>query len=90
MKVKEWKHENVLPNGKFLSAGGSVEVTPGIKLSQPNGGCSLKGCRCSIGHWISINRGYDAKTKTVSGKTLYFDSHREMVAFAQMFIVYLS
>lgn len=79
MKIEHWTHENVLPDGICLS-GGKVDPNPGIRLSQPiSGGCGLEHCNCSAGHWLCINFGYNKKTKTVSGVTVYFDNHEEMI-----------
>lgn len=78
MRIEHWEYEDVMPDGKCLS-GGALEVKQNIKLSNSiNGGCSIKNCNCSDGHWMCINYGYNKENMTVSGTTIYFDDYKEM------------
>lgn len=80
MKIKTFKHENVLPNGTFANQNGAVEVKGVITMSKKNGGCGLKSCHCSDGHWITI-----VKPRTddgvVEGIRVEFDDMTEMQKF---------
>jgi hypothetical protein len=79
MTVKEWRHENVNSKG-MVKSGGGVSLKKGISSSVQNG-CTIKGCKCIKGHWISINLGYNLKDKSVSGFTLYFRTAKEYHEF---------
>ena len=77
MKIKTFRHENVLPNGTFADRDGAVEVSGKIVMSQNSGGCGLDTCNCSEGHWITI-----VKPRTsdgiVEGVSVKFDDMKEM------------
>lgn len=77
MKIESFKHENVLPNGTFSDKSGAVETNGKILMSPPDGGCTIEGCGCSKGHWLTI-----VKPRTedgvVEGMTVFFDNFAEM------------
>ncbi len=80
MKIEHWTHENVKPNGTFLYEDGAVNTKIGITMSHPvKGGCSIDNCHCSDGHWMCISFGYDKDNMKVSGVTVWFDNHLEMM-----------
>ncbi len=79
MTVKQWHHENVNSKGR-LKSGGGVSVKKRITFSSADG-CTIESCKCFKGSWICINSGYNAKTKSVSGVTLYFDNKKEYQEF---------
>ena len=85
MKVIKWIHENVMPNGVVIdnygNEDGAVGIAPEIKMSADEGGCSIKNCTCSDGHWIMIADGYNEESRTVEGMTVFFDNWGEMQLF---------
>ncbi len=80
MKIENVKHENVLPNGTFSDKAGAVEVNGKIVMSQNGGGCSLEGCSCSDGHWITIVKPL-TEEGIVEGVRVVFDNQLEMQKF---------
>ena len=77
MQIETFKYENVLSDGTFLEETGAVETKGKIIMSQKNGGCNLKGCKCSEGHWITI---VQPRTEDgiVEGIKMKFDNSKEM------------
>lgn len=80
MKIETFKHTNVLPNGTFKTKKGGVETEGRISRSAKNGGCGMKGCHCSDGHWITIIKPR-TKKGVVEGIKVKFDNKLEMEAF---------
>jgi len=80
MKIQTFKHTGVLPNGCFIDRAGGVETKGIIRMSQIDGGCSLKGCHCSDGHWLMVSAPR-TENGVVEGITIKFDSHAEMQSF---------
>ena len=80
MKIESFKYEGVKPDGTFIKGAGSIHTNGRIVMSETNGGCSLKGCNCSQGHWISI-----VKPRTEDGVVecvkVSFDNQAEMDLF---------
>ncbi len=80
MRIEHWKYERVEINGDVLDElgriCGNVVTKVSITVSDSEGGCDWKNCRCSDGHWICINFGYE--NSTVSGVTVYFNNWQEM------------
>ena len=76
MKFEKIRHENVTEDGTFTDKEGAVEVVGGIFLSSDNGGCCLRGCKCSEGHWmlILIPRTFEG---IVEGFKIQFDDKKE-------------
>jgi len=83
MKIVKFKHEGVKPDGTFYDGLGCVMVDGGINVSQPEGGCDIKTCTCSEGHWICIvaPRTDDG---VVEGITVHFDDAAEMHEYFQL------
>lgn len=83
MTVKRWTHSNVNSKG-LIKTGGGVNTTPGI-YSSIKDGCTLPGCKCIKTPWVAFNFGYDRKTKSVSGVTVYFTTEDELNSFIRNF-----
>ena len=81
MTVKSWTHENINKNG-IKKSGGRINTKKGIYSSELHA-CTLPFCKCIKGDWVSINFGYDAKKKAVSGITFYFDNTIEFDEFLE-------
>ena len=83
MKIEKWKYDNVRDNGDCIDDDGNiignVHVNKIISMSPDSGGCGLKGCHCSDGHWLMI--GFGLHDNQVSGLTVYFDNWGEMQLF---------
>lgn len=80
MKIETFRHTKVKPNGTFENKLGAVITEGGIRMSPDRGGCDLKGCRCSEGHWITIVKPRTAKG-VVEGTRVKFDNKAEMDEF---------
>lgn len=79
-EVTYYKHTGVKPDGTFEGKGGAVRTDSDISMSHPKGGCGLKGCGCSKGHWICIGKGR-TDDGVVEGKTVKFKSRKDMKSF---------
>ena len=79
-KIEKVIHEGVLPDGTFKNEPGAVVVNGSVRMSQKEGGCDVKKCKCSNGHWLSI-----VMPRTENGIveciSVTFDSQEEMNAF---------
>ena len=80
MKITKFKHVNVKPDGTFKDQRGAVITEGAIRMSQKGGGCDLKGCHCSDGHWLTIVKPR-TKKGVVEGTTVTFDDQEEMDVF---------
>ncbi len=80
MKIETFIHENVLPNGTFKDKLGAVEVNGSIRMSPKGGGCTIKTCHCSDGHWYmtALPR---TKKGVVAGTRIIFENQKEMDEF---------
>ena len=80
MKIFTYQHENVKQDGTFIDQPGSVVTEGRIMMSEEQGGCNIKTCHCSDGHWISIT---EPRTPQgiVKGVTVVFDDYAEMKRF---------
>jgi hypothetical protein len=56
-----------------------INLTGGISISHPLGGCGLEGCSCSPGHWISVI--CPLQDGKVRGTLFSFDTREELEAF---------
>jgi len=76
MKIKQFRYENVSPDGTLPNDGGAIGVNGGILNSMLI--CKNPKCHCSDGHWISIiaPRTEDG---VVEGIKIEFDSLEEML-----------
>jgi hypothetical protein len=83
VEVKFWTHGSVNRQG-MLKAGGGVNTTPGIYPSLKDG-CTLPECRCIKTPWVAFNFGYNRKTKSVSGVTVYFEDEAALNKFIRNF-----
>ncbi len=81
MKIEHWTHKNVKPDGTFFNEAGAIDITPGLRMSDDDGGCGLENCKCSEGHWLMVGFGYNAEERTVSGITVHFENYGEMQLF---------
>lgn len=79
MTIKNWTHQNVNAKG-VVKTGGSVITKQGIYTSLTHG-CTIPTCKCIKGFWVSVNFGFDKKSKCVSGITFYFDNEIEFNNF---------
>lgn len=80
--IEEYFYSNVNPDGTFDNEPGAVNIEATITLSSPHGGCGMKGCNCSPGHWIMISKGRNSKGE-VKGKTLYFKNRKDLLTYAK-------
>lgn len=89
MQVKNFRHENVRPDGTFEHEAGAVVTTGRISTSHPKGGCGAGRCNCSPGHWLSV-----VKPRTengiVEGYYIQFDSRKELETYVNEHIDYLN
>ncbi len=76
MKIEKFVNTGVNKDG-IIEGGGAVITDGGIRMSPPNGGCTIETCSCSEGHWLSIilPRTEDG---VVEGVKVKFDSAPEM------------
>ncbi len=81
MTIKKWTYNHVNKTG-ILKSGGSVHTKKGVYSSELHG-CSTGLCKCTKEDWVSINLGYNAKEKTVSGITFYFNNPIEFNKFLE-------
>ena len=77
MKTRTFRHENVLPNGTFSDKPGAVGTKGGIRMSVKGGGCGMRHCGCSPGHWITVSQPR-TNEGVVTGETVKFDNKKEM------------
>jgi hypothetical protein len=77
MKTRTFRHENVLPDGTFSDKAGAVGTKGGIKMSASRGGCGIRTCNCSPGHWISITQPR-TEEGIVVGTVINFTDKKEM------------
>lgn len=83
MKIEQFTHKNVLPNGTFSDHAGAVQVNGSIRtsnLNNPEGGCNQRNCNCSPGHWVAIVLPRNNKNE-VNGVTIYFKNQNELKQF---------
>ena len=80
INTKTFRHEGVNPDGTFKNEPGAVNTKAHVGISAPGGGCDMKGCGCSPGHWIVIGNGR-TKSGVVSGKTLSFASRKDLLEY---------
>lgn len=83
MKFEKIVHESVNPDGAFQDQPGAVKTEGSVIMSQEDGGCDVKGCKCSEGHWLSV---FMPRTKDgiVEGVKVTFDNWGEMQLFLSM------
>jgi hypothetical protein len=81
MKVRAFTHRNVAPCGHIQTKkGGAVHANGAIIMSQDNGGCDIKSCNCSPGHWITILMPRTSKG-LVRGMSVSFKDRLELLTF---------
>ena len=85
MRIENWVHTNVDEEGNCLdelgNITGHVSIEQSIKMSPESATCESENCKCSQGHWLTINFGRNEQTHEVSGVTVYFYNWGEMQIF---------
>ena len=74
MRTRTFSHTN-LPG---------LNTHKGITYSAERGGCGMRNCSCSPGHWICVSTGVD-KQFILNGMTINFDNKDEMDEFIKSF-----
>ena len=83
MRVERIKYENLKEDGTFDNEPGAVGTKPRIFASEDHG--KTCECGCSDGHWITVNAGRDADTRTMELVQFRFDSADEKHEFLREF-----
>ena len=80
MNITRFRHTGVKPDGTFEQGLGAVKTKGSISRSHERGGCGMRGCKCSPGHWIAV-----ALPRTdegvVEGFTIRFKNKQEFNRF---------
>lgn len=84
MKIEQFKHEGVKPNGSFADPEqGAVETAEIVRFSTKEGGCNSRGCHCSDGHWVCLGLPRTDKG-VVQGVVIKFDNRTQLLRFAEI------
>ena len=79
-KVSVYTHLGVKKDGTFKDGAGAVHTKGHLTISHQKGGCGLKTCNCSPGHWITATMPR-TKDGVVRGVTFTFKTRTELLNY---------
>jgi hypothetical protein len=77
MKIEEFVHKGVKPNGTFENELGAIHTDARVIVMRGEG-CGISACHCSDGYSLSVCLPRNPKTKEVRGIIVRFADANEM------------